>query len=226
MINVCVVAVKNTNIVVESRWKMNKEFQIKVISGYEKNIFFKEDNQLDIVGNIDNLSMYPIKIELRTYEEEQDGELIATIYGYYFDMDYIYNQNISPFEIFDSYSQDTYELYEALFKDNQYKEELEVFNPNLFYLDNIFVEENYRQYGYCKMLVNQLDEILKYIAKLNVGIIVTEIYSFETNDEIDPIEELTDTEKQQLNQKLKNLFINNDYLFIENNDNYLVKVLS
>lgn len=206
---------------------MNQEFQIKVQSGYQHNIFLTKNNRLNITENIDTIGMYPVKIELRTYKEDQDGDIIATIYGYYFDIEYLNNENISPLEVFDAYSQETYDLYEALFRNDEYKEELEIFNPNLFYVSNIFVEEEYRQLGYCKMLVNQLDEILKYVAKLNVGIIATDIYSFETIDEIDPIEELTKEEKQELEQKLTNLFLDNDYTIIENdnNDEYLVKVL-
>ena len=204
---------------------MDKQYQIKVKTGYENNIFFKVNNQLDIVGNVENLAMTPVKIELRTFEEEQDGKLIASIYGYYFDMEYMCNEKIEPFEIFDGYSSDTYELYEALFEDNEYKEELEVFNPNLFYLDNIFIEEEYRQENYCTMLINKLDEILKYVAKLNVGVIATLIYSYETIDEIDEIESLTKEEKEILKQKLKKIFIENDYVIIDNKDDYLVKVL-
>lgn len=201
------------------------EYEIKIKTGYDKNIFYKENNKLDITNNSDILSMYPVSIELRKYEEEQDGELIADITGYYFDLDYMLNEGISKFEVFDGYSGETYDLYEALFEDEEYREEIETFNQNLFYLSDIYVKEEYRQEGYFTMLINQLDEILQYVAKLNVGVIATRIYEYETCDKMDSIEHLSKGEKQKLKDNLTNTFINADYKFLENDNNYLVKVL-
>ena len=207
---------------------MIKEFEIKIDTGYYKNYFFKEDNKLAITNNAYELSIYPVKIELRTCkdkESNQTGDLIATVLGYYFDMNFMLNEGIPLFDIFDGESQETYELYEALFKNHEYKENLNVFNPNLFYLYDIFVEDDYRQEGYCTLLINQLDEILQYVAKLNVGVIATKIYEFESIDKIDSIEHLTKKEKLELNKKLKNIFINNNYECLENNNDNLVKVI-
>ena len=70
--------------------------------------------------------MYQIKIELRTAKENQEGELIATITGYYFDINFMENKGVFKFDIFDSYNQEIYELYEALFVDDVYLEDLVV----------------------------------------------------------------------------------------------------
>lgn len=193
------------------------EFTIKVETGYENNIFYKKNNKLDIIENMELLSMYPVTIELRKYKEERDGELIATIYGNYFDLDYMCNENIPLFEIFDGIDQATYDLYEVLFDEEDYKEEFEIFNPNLFYLTNIIVEEKYRKQGYAKMLINSLEEILLYVAKLNIGVIATELYGITYN------ENLSKEEKTKLNNKMKDLLIENDYYLAETNNNYLVK---
>ena len=75
------------------------------------------------------------------------------------------------------------------------------------------------------MLVNQLEEILKYVVKLNVGVIATRIYDFETFDQIDNIELLSEQEKENLKKKLTNVFIDNDYNILEHDNHYLVKVL-
>ena len=201
------------------------EYEIKTKIGYNKNLFYKENNKLNITNNLETLSMYPVSIELRKYNEEQEGELIAEVTGYYFDLDYMLNEGISIFEIFDSESVETYELYEALFEDEEYVEEIESFNQNLFYLSDIYVNEEYRKEGYFTMLINQLDEILKYIAKLNVGLIATRIYEYQTCDKIDAIEYLNKEEKEVLKDKLTNTLINADYKILENNTNYLVRVL-
>lgn len=201
------------------------KYEIKIKTGYDKNIFYKENNKLDIISNSYTLSMYPVLIELRKYEKEQRGELIAEITGYYFDLDYMLNENISKFEIFDSGSGETYELYEALFDNDELLEEIETINQNIFYISDIYVSEEYRQAGYFTMIINQLDEILQYIAKLNVGVIATRIYEFETCDKIDSIEHLTKEEKETLKNKITNTLINADYKILEKDTNYLVKVL-
>lgn len=35
------------------------EYELKIKTGYNKNIFYKENNKLDITNNSDILSMYP-----------------------------------------------------------------------------------------------------------------------------------------------------------------------
>lgn len=208
---------------------MINEFEIKVNTGYGKNLFYRKDGKLDITGDLD-LTMTPVNIQLKKYEDEEsekDGEIIAEIYGYYMDLDYIQEENISLLDSFDWFSQELYDLYEVLFTDDEYREEFDVlFNPNLFYVSEIYVQEEYRQQGYATMLIDKLDQILRYVAKLNVGVIATELHEFETIDNIDSIEELSDKEKQELQDKLKNILINNGYAVASANNNYLVKVLN
>lgn len=222
MISVHVDQEKNIKNVVESSEKKMNEFEIKVHTGYENNLFFKENGELNITENIETLSMYPVRIELKKYTEE--SKLIGTIYGYYFDIDFMENEKIPLFEIFDSISQEIYDLYEVLFKDNDYREEYEVFNPNLFYLSDIWVENEYRQEGYAKMLLDKLDQILRYVAKLNVGVIATELYSKDAVDNIVDVD-LTNEEKIEIIDKVKNILLDNDYMVSNQNDNYLIKVV-
>ena len=202
-------------------------FKIQVNHDNYRNIFFMKNKKMDITSNIDNLAIHPVKIDLFSYnlENEKNGDLIASITGYYFDMEFMENEGISLFPIFDGDSQEFYELYEALFENDDYRDELEVINENLFYLSDIYVYEEYRQEGYFTMLVNQLEEILKYVVKLNVGVIATRIYDFETIDQIDNIELLSEQEKENLKKKLTNVFIDNDYNILEHDNHYLVKVL-
>ena len=209
---------------------MIDEFEIKINTEFGKNLTYKKDGELDITGDYLELTMLPVDIQLKKYEDEEsgkEGELIAGIYGYYMDMDYIYDQNISLFESFDWYSGELYDLYEVLFEDGEYKEEFDVlFNPNLFYVSEIYVNEKYINEDYTTMLINKLDEILRYIAKLNVGVIATELHESKIMDNIDRIEELSEKEKQESPSELKNILINNGYVIASANNNYLVKVLN
>lgn len=206
---------------------MEKEFNVKVINNTNNNLFYKDGDRLDICSSIDDIAMNCVRIELRKSVEEEgiEGDLIASISGYYFDIDYMNNEGIPLMEIFDSIDQSIYDLYVAMFDGEEYKDEFNVFNSNLFYLDNIFVEEEYRQEGYASMLINSLEDILLYVAKLNVGVIVTEIYNFETFDNIDSIESLDEDIRDEINNKLRKLFINNEYFTCSDDENYLVKVI-
>lgn len=202
-----------------------KNYCIRVKSGYGEATFFGVKDRFDIVESVDEVAMIPVNIELTTYNDtDDDRDLIATVYGYYFDLEYMYQENIHPFQVFDAYSQDTYELYGALFDDGQYKDKFEPFEPNVFYIDNVYVEEKYREKGYFTMLINQLDEILRYLGKLNVGVIATLVYIPQTDDKIDSIENLTYEEQEALKEKLKEVFIKNKYEYQEEN-NFLVKIL-
>ena len=64
------------------------------------------------------------------------------------------NTGVPFIDMFDSIEQSVYELYNVLFDDNDYKE----------------------------MLLGKLDEILRYIAKLNVDLIATKTYIIANKD--------------------------------------------
>ena len=119
------------------------------------------------------------------------------------------NEGILSLDVFDIYNQETYDAYEVLFRDNDYKEELEVFNPNLFLLSEIMIEKDYRRQGYGTILITQLYEILKYVAKLNVGIISVVPYI---------------SENEELLNKMNNMFLSNGYKCVDDNKEYLYKV--
>ena len=205
---------------------MNNNYIIDIKLGYEMMDFTITDSKLDLSESFDLLSIYPVKIEVleTNGEEESEKKLVATIIGYYFDLDYMRDENISLFEIFDGINQNIYDMYVALFDKEEYRNEFEVINENLFYLDTIVVEEDYRRNGYCKMLVEQLYEILRYIAKLNIGVIATSIYQYETNDNFDSIDNISQEEKEKINKSLINLFKKNNYKETSKDDTYLVRI--
>lgn len=132
----------------------------------------------------DTLSSYVVYLELVEKQEDSDEEeLIATLRGNYFDIDYAWNHGLCLFDIFDMVSGDTNVISNIFFDEEQnLKSEFETDNGNIFYLDRIFVEKNHRNKGYAKLLLNQLDEIVRYILKLNAGIIVVCAQPFEKNN--------------------------------------------
>lgn len=68
----------------------------------------------------EQISYYPITIELiEKNEENNTQELIASLDGYYYDMDYIYDYNLNLFDIFNMVSGNTEALYSILFYENE-----------------------------------------------------------------------------------------------------------
>lgn len=188
---------------------MKDKYEFKVMSDRE-NVFFLENGKLDIKSEIEALSYYPITIEIREERDdnENEGDLVAKITGLFFDIDNMRNCDFSLFEVFDSIDQNIYELYEALFKDEEYRGEFDILDgENLFYLDYIIVEEAYRNKGICKMIIKQIDEIIKYIAGLKVDVIATNL-DVHTGKEI--------------NQKLDRLLIDKCFIKASHDDNYYV----
>ena len=53
-------------------------------------------------------------------------------------------------------------------------EQFESFHSNIFYLDNVYVEEQYQNKGYATFILNNLADILSYICKISVGVIIIE----------------------------------------------------
>ncbi len=132
----------------------------------------------------------------------------------------MYNYGQSIFDAFDMVSGDTCELYNVLFDRNGYiKDEYESFCDNVFYIDRLYVEKDYRNKGYAKLMLNQIGEIIKYVAKLNVGIITVCAQPFERNGDKD---EMIDDDK--LKRKLIELYKNTGFQETDNTYDYLVKV--
>lgn len=185
---------------------MSNEFKIKVKTGYCENYFLKNGEGLDIISNSDILSYYPVGIELWKESNNDAGNLIATINGYYFDLDYMLDFDVDFVSIFDSINQDIYDLYNILFDNDYYKEDYEVLNPNLFILSNISINECFDNVEYFKLIINSLGDILRYVAKLNVGVIATNINYFDRK------------------RSLKELFFDNEYDVSVDDKDYLVKI--
>lgn len=196
--------------------------EIKVNVGYPEIALYRYPSKIDFSDLSESLSYCPVTIELvETNESESKQKTIASLFGYFYDVEYMYNYGQSIFDAFDMVSGDTCELYNVLFDRNGYiKDEYESFCDNVFYIDRLYVEKDYRNKGYAKLMLNQIGEIIKYVAKLNIGIIAVCAQPFEINGN----EEKMIKDNKELKRKLIELYKNTGFQETDNTYDYLVKV--
>ena len=65
---------------------------------------------------------------------------------------------------------DIFGIYETLFEDGILKEEYETIFGNIFYIHRIYINKEYRNKGYAKMLLNNLNNIITNILKYYCGL--------------------------------------------------------
>lgn len=202
---------------------MEEDFlEIKVNVGYPEIALYRYPSKIDFSDLSESLSYCTVTIELvETNESESKQKTIASLFGYFYDVEYMYNYGQSIFDAFDMVSGDTCELYNVLFDRNGYiKDEYESFCDNVFYIDRLYVEKDYRNKGYAKLMLNQIGEIIKYVAKLNIGIIAVCAQPFEINGN----EEKMIKDNKELKRKLIELYKNTGFQETDNTYDYLVKV--
>ena len=202
---------------------MEEDFlEIKVNVGYPEIALYKYPSKIDFSDLSELLSYCTVTIELvETNESESKQKTIASLFGYFYDVEYMYNYGQSIFDAFDMVSGDTCELYNVLFdRDGYIKDEYESFCDNVFYIDRLYVEKDYRNKGYAKLMLNQIGEIIKYVAKLNIGIIAVCAQPFEINGN----EEKMIKDNKELKRKLIELYKNTGFQETDNTYDYLVKV--
>lgn len=202
---------------------MEEDFlEIKVNVGYPEIALYRYPSKIDFSDLSESLSYCSVTIELvETNESESKQKTIASLFGYFYDVGYMYNYGQSIFDAFDMVSGDTCELYNVLFdRDGYIKDEYESFCDNVFYIDRLYVEKDYRNKGYAKLMLNQIGEIIKYVAKLNIGIIAVCAQPFEINGN----EEKMIKDNKELKRKLIELYKNTGFQETDNTYDYLVKV--
>lgn len=185
--------------------------------------FHKPLKKIDF-DNLEEILSY-FAVDIKLYENDElnnNKELIASIDGIFYDMDYVYNYGFDFLDIFDMHSCDTVNIYDILFnQDDEIKEEYETLNNNIFYLERIYVEKKYRHKGYAKFLLEQLEDIIRYVAKLNVGVLIVCSQPFEKQGDHDRMIR----KDNELQQKLNNLYESVGFKKIDHSHNYLTKVI-
>lgn len=201
----------------------NKFLELKVDFGRLPLEFSQPMTSFDFADLSEQVSYYPIGIQLfendETYENQQ---LIATLNGFYYDLDYIHKYDIGLFDVLDMVSGDTNRIFDILIdKDGYVKKEFQEGNINVFYLDRIYTEERYRNKGYAKLLLNQIEDLIRIVLKLNAGIIVVCAQPFERDKDGDKMIR----KNKELTDKLVKLYETAGFVQLQTKEPYLMKIV-
>ena len=195
----------------------------------DKNVFIRTNiNIPDIYFDnkhleIDDELVCNYRIDINVIEKDLDTmkeKTIASLKGVYFDLAYAMDNGISAYDVFDMYSADTFNFYEILYEDDFIKEEYESIWPNVFYVERLYVEKEYRNKGYAKALLNEINNIIRDILKLNVGQIIVYANPFKVNNGADEMIR----NNNYLIEKLLKLYKTTGFEEIDNDPRYLIKV--
>lgn len=195
----------------------------------DKHIFLRTNIQIpDIYFDnkhleIDDESVCNYRIDINVIEKDLDTmkeKTIASLKGVYFDLAYAMDNSISTYDVFDMYSADTFAFYEILYEDDMIKEEYESIWPNVFYIERLYVEKEYRNKGNAKALLSKLGDITRDIFKLNVSQIIAYANPFEVNNGDDEMIR----NSRDLDEKLLQLYKIAGFEEIDEAPRYLIKV--
>ncbi len=129
----------------------------------------------------------------------------------------IYGENIA--DIFDSHSQETLDLYEAVFMDKENNDKMIGIGYNIFYIQSLYIENKYRNLGIGRETLHQLSLVIEYILKFEIGCIVVlpKLLVKEKDDT-----EIIEKEYKKLYQTIRKFFINSSFRSVSGT-NYLYR---
>lgn len=184
---------------------------VEIKRSSERLYLFGEEKKFDFGDNMFiglGVELYYIPDNLILDEDIDDKkELIGRIEGTFFDFVYAINEGYNLALMLDAVSAETYSLaLHILDKDYCLKDEYFTFNTNLYYIEDIFIQEKYRGQGYAKLLLSNLADILMYTAKVSVGLIAT---SSDVGNEVDE-------------KRLVKLYENTGFKQIDNSDYFII----
>ena len=168
-----------------------------------------------------NIYLYLVNEDYEEGCNLNEKELVSTIGGRLFDMDYVYEHRLHLASIFDMYDADTSSLACYLLDEKgDIKEEyISVFSNNIYYLDRIEVEEKFRGQGYAKFLLHNLPKILTYISKINIGLMVVQAQPFDRINQ----RQVMDYENKARKERLIQLYESCEFTRIDHS-NYLIRL--
>lgn len=95
---------------------------------------------------------------------------LGFLHGTYFKIDDMDNESISKFDVFDSISQETYDVYSNLFDSHGIEKEGRIgINGNIFSIDRLYIEKEYRNCGIGRKVITDLEKVLQYSLNCKVG---------------------------------------------------------
>lgn len=199
----------------------NTYIELKVDS-YNSIGFSSDIKKLELDEYWEELSHQNINIELYEVNDLDEHKNIAYLNGYFYDFNYIYDYGVDLFSTFDEINGDTSNIYNVLFENDEIKPEFETYCDNIFYIDRIYVKKAYRNKGHAKFILSELENILKYICKINVGIIIVCAQPFEKENN----KEKMIRDNKGLTNKLINLYKKSGFKEVKTNNKepYLIKI--
>lgn len=173
------------------------------------------NNKLDWGSYSDFLAVITATIKL----VDKNNKTICYLNGMFFDLDYMYEEGVSIFDTFDFYT-DALGIYENMFDSNgDIILDTDTLSNNIFYINRLYVEKEHRNKGYASLILNNIENIIRYIFKFKVDYIVLLPQSFEKSDkgiECYNVENL---------QKLVNFYKKNGFKELNDSSGYLVKIV-
>lgn len=176
-----------------------KEIRYKVSSSTltTPSTSLNEEKSLDIYEYDSYWQYVCIHILGSTKDEEfddfEDIEL-GVLQGTYFKINDMDNEGISKFDVFDSISQETYDVYANLFNSNGIEKEGVIgINGNVFSIDRIYIENEYRNFGIGRRLITDLEKILQYSLNCTIGNFILLPSAIEKVD--NELKQVTDNEE-------------------------------
>lgn len=119
------------------------------------------------------LTFFEAKDEYDDYEFKAVGQIGHIILSY-IDVELgQYKGDMSAHSVFDYRDEDVYRAYQHLYdKNGELNDEFRGFaNDNFIYIDDIFIEPKYRNMGIGTEIVRNINNMIRYLLKLNVGCI-------------------------------------------------------
>jgi GNAT superfamily N-acetyltransferase len=124
---------------------------------YEYDLYW-QSIYIDILGSK--------KSELDDFENINLGYISGT----YFKINDMEDDGVDKIDVFDSISQETYEVYKSLYDvDGIERGEYIGINGNVFYIDRFYIEKEYKNLGIGSKALIDLEIILKYSLNCKVG---------------------------------------------------------
>lgn len=197
---------------------MGKYYKIEV-SSYSSEIYVDNFEKIDFGDYEEMLSSVFSGFYLYEVDEEDESlkKLVAKVYGRFFDLNYAIDHQVSFYDVFDMADGDSASLIPYLVEsDDKIKEKFLTLNNNVYYLDRIFVEEEYRGRGIAKFILNNILDILKYVSKIEFGVLIVQAQPY---DKIDG-ESIMDYEDKDRLERLIKLYEDCSFIRIDKS-NYL-----
>ena len=160
-----------------------------------------------------------VTIEILVGKFKRRKQFVGFLRGTFYNLTGAYNAKINPVSIFDDIDQDSYDMYVALY--DQEEESLNsnyisCMSSNIFGIDRLFIEKEFRGKGIASFLIKNLQNLLSYTLNMEIGCFILNPVPLEKQDNglVEPTDNLRND--KLLNKKLVKFYSNLGFQQIEN----------